>query len=33
MSLAEQCDTVLDLGDDNVQPVQRFNRTTKNEKT
>ena len=32
MSLAEQCDTVLDLGDDNVQPVQRFNRTTKNEK-
>ena len=27
MSLAEQCDTVLDLGDDNVQPVQRFNRT------
>ena len=33
MSLAEQCDTVLDLGDDNVQPVQRFNRATKNEKT
>ena len=33
MSLAEQCDTVLDLGDDNVQPVQRFNRTSKNEKT
>jgi ABC-type multidrug transport system fused ATPase/permease subunit len=33
MSLADRCDTVLDLGDDNVQPVQRFNRTTKNEKT
>ena len=25
MSLAEQCDTVLDLGDDQAQPVQRFN--------
>ena len=25
MSLAEQCDTILDLGDDQAQPVQRFN--------
>ena len=33
MSLVKQCDTVLDLGDDKAQPVQRFNRTSKNEKT
>lgn len=32
MSLAEQCDTVLDLGDDQAQPVQRFNPKMKNEK-
>ena len=32
MSLAEQCDTVLDLGDDQAQPVQRFNPEMKNEK-
>ena len=32
MSLAEKCDTVLDLGDDQAQPVQRFNPKMKNEK-
>ena len=32
MSLAEQCDTILDLGDDQAQPVQRFNVETKKEK-
>jgi ABC-type multidrug transport system fused ATPase/permease subunit len=32
MSLAEQCDTILDLGDDQAQPVQRFNDDQKKEK-
>jgi ABC-type multidrug transport system fused ATPase/permease subunit len=33
MSLAEKCDTVLDLGDDQAQPVQRSNPKMKKEKT